>query len=360
MQPTTNPPRERSRRSDRYRQAAQPDSAAVQREPLATYTIPQRTQVRQSAAMPAPRAMQRITAAGPEDSPFSQPQHPDVMPHTAQSAYPPSRSREEPPIQRRVRQRRMLETPPDEMASRYAAEQLEAEREARRVPTWMSATIIVCILLGLGLCTASALLRASILTAERERQAAYQQTVNAHPLEYRALIERYAAEYNLQPAFVAAIILNESSFNPSAESRVGARGLMQLMPDTAQWIAHKLRLDSTYTAEQLWEPETNIRFGCWYLNYLSNLFYGDAVTVCSAYHAGQGEISSWLRNSAYAPNGRTLSLSSMPEGPTKIYAGRVNRDYGIYDALYFGAYNSVGAGAVRASGLDALEGSFGF
>ena len=139
MQPTTNPPRERSRRSDRYRQAAQIDSAAVQREPLATYTIPQRTQVRQSAAMPAPRAMQRITAAGPEDSPFSQPQQPDVMPHTAQSAYPPSRSREEPPIQRRVRQRRMLETPPDEMASRYAAEQLEAEREARLVPTWMSA-----------------------------------------------------------------------------------------------------------------------------------------------------------------------------------------------------------------------------
>ncbi len=65
------------------------------------------------------------------------------------------------------------------------------------------------------------------------RVAAQQKLLDAHPYSYRELIEREAEANNLQPAFVAAIVLNESSFNPGAESSVGARGLMQMMPDTA-------------------------------------------------------------------------------------------------------------------------------
>lgn len=62
----------------------------------------------------------------------------------------------------------------------------------------------------------------------------------AHPLRYEELIEEKAGKYNLSPAFVAAIVLNESSFRPDAESSVGARGLMQLMEDTAGWIYEKM------------------------------------------------------------------------------------------------------------------------
>jgi soluble lytic murein transglycosylase len=109
---------------------------------------------------------------------------------------------------------------------------------------------------------------------------------------------------------------------------------MQVMPDTAKWIAGKLRMDN-YSLEQLYEPETNIRFGCWYLNYLSSLFSGDPLCVVCAYHAGQGEISSWLSNPLYSDNGYTLIEDRLPEGPTKQYAGRVTRDYGIYQAKYF-------------------------
>ena len=109
---------------------------------------------------------------------------------------------------------------------------------------------------------------------------------------------------------------------------------MQVMPETAKWIAGKLKMDG-YALEQLYEPETNIRFGCWYLNYLSSLFSGDTLCVVCAYHAGQGEISSWLSNPLYSDNRSTLIADRLPEGPTKQYAGRVTRDYGIYQAKYF-------------------------
>ena len=78
-----------------------------------------------------------------------------------------------------------------------------------------------------------------------------------------------------------------------AESSVGARGLMQLMPDTAEWIAGKKKV-SGYAFERMYDPESNISFGCWYLRYLANLFHGDPVCVSCAYHAGQGQVTAWL------------------------------------------------------------------
>ena len=90
-----------------------------------------------------------------------------------------------------------------------------------------------------------------------------------------------------------------------------------------------------YRLDKLYEPDTNIRFGCWYLNYLGTLFNGDPLCVVCAYHAGQGEISSWLSNPSYSSDGLSLILNNLPEGPTKQYAGRVTRDYGIYKAKYF-------------------------
>ena len=151
---------------------------------------------------------------------------------------------------------------------------------------------------------------------------------------YKDSILASASEFNVSPSLIAAVIMNESSFRPAARSAVGARGLMQLMPDTAEWIAHKLRLND-YQFDQLDDPGTNIRFGCWYLSYLSSLFNGDPLCVVCAYHAGQGEISSWLSNPLYSSDGTTLIRNNLPEGPTKQYAGRVTRDYGIYQAKYF-------------------------
>ena len=182
--------------------------------------------------------------------------------------------------------------------------------------------------------TAQLLMKAYLTRQEQKHREEQLAIDNNYPLLYRGTIQKIADEYNLSPALVAAVIRNESSFKPEAESSVGARGLMQLMPDTAKWIAGKLKFDD-YRLERLTEPELNIRFGCWYLNYLSSLFNGNPLCVICAYHAGQGEISSWLNNPLYSSDGVTLTFERLPDGPTKTYAGRVTRDYGIYQEKYF-------------------------
>lgn len=202
------------------------------------------------------------------------------------------------------------------------------------LPPWIKATLI-CLAVILAMSFTAQMLMQAFLTRKAEAHEAEQRSIDEqYPLLYGDTIQRLSGEYNLSPSLIAAIIRNESSFRPAVESSVGARGLMQLMPDTAEWIAHKLRWDN-YQFDLLYDPEINIRFGCWYLNYLSSLFNGDPLCVVCAYHAGQGEISSWLSNPLYSSNGTTLIQNNLPDGPTKQYAGRVTRDYGIYQAKYF-------------------------
>lgn len=105
---------------------------------------------------------------------------------------------------------------------------------AWRMPPWLTGCLAGMLLLVMALLAAQGLMQAYLKQRADEREAALQRVVDSHPIYYKDLIEQYAAENNLKPAFVAAIILNESSFRTDAESSVGARGLMQLMPDTAE------------------------------------------------------------------------------------------------------------------------------
>ncbi len=203
-----------------------------------------------------------------------------------------------------------------------------------KLPAWLVALLFsFAALLAVGV-TAQLLMRA-YLTRQAEQHLAEENAIFAnYPLEYRGLIEENAAEFQLNPAFVSSIVRNESSFQPMAESGVGARGLMQLMPDTAEWIAGKMKI-SGYAFTRMYDPGTNLRFGCWYLRYLSSLFHGDPVCVACAYHAGQGQVTAWLSDPALSDDGVFLSLEKLADGPTKTYARRVIRAYGIYQTLYF-------------------------
>lgn len=202
------------------------------------------------------------------------------------------------------------------------------------LPGWVRISLISLAFFLAVSFTAQMLMNAYLARRHETHEAEQRAIDEQYPLMYRDLITAIASEYNLAPSLIASVIMNESSFRPGAESSVGARGLMQIMPDTAEWIAHKLHMDN-YRLDKLYEPDTNIRFGCWYLNYLGTLFNGDPLCVVCAYHAGQGEISSWLSNPSYSSDGLSLILNNLPEGPTKQYAGRVTRDYGIYKAKYY-------------------------
>lgn len=142
-----------------------------------------------------------------------------------------------------------------------------------------------------------------------------------YPLLYTEEISAYASEYGLEPARVAAVIFCESSFRPEAVSSVGARGLMQIMPETGEWIAEKLGEQATYTHDLLFDPDLNIRYGCWFLNYLQNRFGGDLVKETAAYHAGGTRVSEWLDNEEYSPDGVTLAY--IPFDSTRKYVDKV-------------------------------------
>lgn len=169
---------------------------------------------------------------------------------------------------------------------------------------------------------------------ERRRLEAEAAERAQHPLYYADYILSYAQAQNLDPALVSAVILCESSFDPMAESRLGARGLMQLMEDTAAWVAHKLdEDDASYTFDRLYDPETSIRYGTWYLGYLNRRFDGDATKVVCAYHAGQGNVDSWLQNPQYSSDGVTLDV--IPTSDTAAYASRVLKARDVYRKYYF-------------------------
>jgi len=153
----------------------------------------------------------------------------------------------------------------------------------------------------------------------------------AHPVEYAPLVEAAAQENGLETAHVYAVILCESSFRPAVTSSAGAMGLMQIMPDTGRWIAGKFGEEDIFTPEMLFEPETNIKYGCWFLGWLSRRFDGDLATVSAAYHAGAGNVDKWLEDKQYSADGRTIDFTPYPA--TNSYMDKVGAAYEAYKEI---------------------------
>ena len=114
------------------------------------------------------------------------------------------------------------------------------------------------------------------------------------PIKYKSEVLEYASEYSLEPSLVFAIVKTESSFNPKAESKSGAIGLMQLMPKTAKWVAEKLNINN-YQTDLLYNPQINIRLGCYYLRYLLDKF-GVLETALACYNAGEGAMANYINS----------------------------------------------------------------
>lgn len=178
--------------------------------------------------------------------------------------------------------------------------------------------------------------RGSLKKLENEREEArarYEQTVLSHKPLYRDLIEQYAAEYDLNPAYVTAIIKQESGFDPRAVSGKGAMGLMQFMPSTFEWVAPNCGISKT-NVNAVYDPENAIKMGCYLLRYIiRQLGSDDPVLVACAYHAGWGTVPSWLKN--YSTDGKTLAIDQIPKSDTRTYAGRVLNSYAIYLRHYY-------------------------
>ena len=205
-------------------------------------------------------------------------------------------------------------------------------RPARRFP-WRTVIVLALMLLAAVLMLGTIRGKRRDLERRREQAAAdYAQLVARHTVnETRPWIEKYALANEIEPAFAAAIILRESSYNALATSSVGARGLMQLMPDTFEQVRRALGEDTTFA--DMYDPETNIRYGCWYLGYLSRIFDGDPIEMACAYHAGPNNVKQWIMN--YAADQQNLRLEEIPMEDTRYYAGKVYDAYAIYYQHYY-------------------------
>ncbi len=150
-----------------------------------------------------------------------------------------------------------------------------------------------------------------------------------YPLEYREHIFRHAAENGLEPFLVSAIIKVESGFRSDALSPRGAVGLMQLMPQTGEWVA--AQRGEAYAPELLLDPETNIRFGAWYLAYLNREF-GDAVIALAAYNGGRGNVIKWLSEGTWS--GAATDLDQIPFPETRQFVRKTVWTEKVYAYLY--------------------------
>ena len=140
-----------------------------------------------------------------------------------------------------------------------------------------------------------------------------------YPVKYGDAIEKYAKERNLDPNLVRGLILQESYYNPKAKSRVGATGLMQLMPPTAK--EHARRMHIPFAASRLESPDVNIRLGTFHLRMLIDMFRGNTYFAVASYNAGQGNVLKWRRAAPGKPTDEFLE--SIPFQETRNYVKRV-------------------------------------
>jgi len=152
-----------------------------------------------------------------------------------------------------------------------------------------------------------------------------------YPYPHREIIEKYAGQYGVDPLIVVAVIREESKFLPQSESHKGAKGLMQLMPSTAQSIAESLG-DKNYSDNDLLIPEKNIQYGTWYLASLQKVFANNTTLVIAAYNGGRGHVQEWINTGLIDPD--NIRQQDIPFKETQDYVGRVLKSYHKYITLY--------------------------
>ncbi|OWR29020.1 lytic transglycosylase [Saccharibacillus sp. O23] len=153
-----------------------------------------------------------------------------------------------------------------------------------------------------------------------------------YPIGYKEEIRKQSESYRIDPFLIASIIRVETNFRPSKESRVGALGIMQLMPDTADWAIKQGKLPEATPDRIKHEPETNILIGTWYLRNLSDQFGDNSLEVIAAYNAGPGNVKKWLDSGLW--DGTLENVRNIPIGETRHYIQRVVYYYNQYTKVY--------------------------
>ena len=133
-----------------------------------------------------------------------------------------------------------------------------------------------------------------------------------YPMKYEEIVIKYCEEYGVNEALAFAVIETESGFDPQAESEAGAIGLMQMLPETFEWLQSKT--GESYETKMLKDEEISVKYGIYFLSILKEEFKSDE-TVLAAYHAGMGKVSEWLSDSDISDDG--ITLKKIPYSDTR-------------------------------------------
>ncbi|MBK5259791.1 MAG: transglycosylase SLT domain-containing protein [Thermoanaerobaculia bacterium] len=167
-----------------------------------------------------------------------------------------------------------------------------------------------------------------LATAEQDSVPAYFLKMY-YPVKYDEPIRKYSERHGVDPNLVRGLILQESYFDPRAKSRVGATGLMQIMPPTGKELARKLRVP--FGESRLDNPEVNVQLGTRHLRGLIDMFGGSAYLAVASYNAGQGNVLKWRRAAKTKPLDEFLESIPFPE--TRNYVKRVTMLRSAYSRI---------------------------
>lgn len=154
-----------------------------------------------------------------------------------------------------------------------------------------------------------------------------------YPPAYAESIRFSSRNLRVDPYLVRGVIHQESMFDTKALSRAGARGLMQLMPETGRRLAATLHEQKPFVPDALFDPEVNIKLGVRYLSELLKNTGNNAAHVLISYNAGPDVLKKWLLQFHNLADEDEF-LESIPYQETRLYVRRVLRNYGIYKTLY--------------------------
>ena len=150
------------------------------------------------------------------------------------------------------------------------------------------------------------------------------------PLRHEDIIRQQAADKHVDPALIAAVIYQESKFSDRT-SAAGAKGLMQILPSTARFIA-KRSGGTAFVPSDLGTPQVNIAYGAYYLRYLLRRYGGNVDFALAAYNAGEGNVDRWISNAQV--HDRALTITAIPYSETRAYVQRVLTVRGQYRRSY--------------------------
>lgn len=152
-----------------------------------------------------------------------------------------------------------------------------------------------------------------------------------YPTKYSEYVEKYSEENELDKYLVYAIIKTESNFNPNVKSNADARGLMQLLEETAVERSNAIEGEEI-EAYDLYDPETNIKLGTSYFAYLMGLYDDNMILAIIAYNAGLGNVEQWIKDGVIKSDG--TDIENIPYKETENYVRKILRDYQMYLKLY--------------------------